>query len=139
MELLNLSAYHANNKRALPLPLSTFALECAIGDMRRLAALLHFFLKGLEKCTIFSDMLSDIHADPLGAKAFSNASEVFERRCARVQRLAEAVKIMRHITSLRMRGLNPGRLEHFARVEACVAAEISRAGAVTSNDLSFNE
>ena len=62
MELLNLSAYHANNKRVFPPPLSTFALECAIGDMRRLAALLHFFMKGLEQWKIFSDMQTCVKA-----------------------------------------------------------------------------
>ena len=95
-------------------------------------------LRYADLCKGGDKMLSDIHADPPGAKAFSNASQMFER-CAGVQRLAEAVKIMRHITSLRMHGLNPGRLGHFARVEACVAAEISRAGVVISSDVSFNE
>merc|ERR1712232_280001 len=137
---IDFDAFHSKNQRALPLPMCTSAASYAVDDMHRIEAIVRYKAPPSGSYVAARDasciMISNIKADPCGARSFQEEFDRFEKFTG-ARRLVKAVELMRHIVSLRARKLEPGLLPDFARIESCAAAELENAGIVIPDDLAF--
>jgi len=140
-EQIDFDAFHAQNRRALVLPLSFRSAAYAMDDLHRIEAVLRSKVPPggsyVEASRATDQMVAETRADPLGLQTLGRKMGWFETSSG-VKRTVKAVEIQRHIISLRARGVDIGPEQAFVdQIEAEVAAELRKAGVDVRIDLSF--
>lgn len=142
-EQIDWDAAHCQNRRALRLPMSSRDVAYAVDDLHRIEVILRSRRPPsgsyAEARNASWQVLQGIRGDPMGLDVLQKDFQWFERLQG-VKRMVCAVKIMRHLTSLRLRrDIDATRLpEYVLEVEMILKAELEGAGVEVSPSLKFN-
>jgi len=140
-EQIDFDSFHCMNRQALAPPISVHAAKYAMDDLQRIEIILRgkvpvggSFLAAKDAT---DRMLQDLLADPCGLQALREELNRFQRRSG-PGKTVKAVEIMRHMVSLRYRGVELDPAQEFAEAETLVRSHLDSAGVFIPDDLSFS-
>jgi len=139
---IDFDAFHSLNCQALPPPIGLHAAKYAMDDLHRIELILQSKVPSggslLQAKDATDKMLLELLADPCGLQSLRAEMRRFQQRSGAGQ-TCKAVEMMRHIISLRIRGMDAGPEQVFIEeVETSAKAHLQSVGVVIPTDLSFS-